>query len=153
MPATSQDAQIILQLYDLRREAVMRKARSYIGGEFWPTKAEDVLNLLQNFGAEENAYLRQVLGYWEMATALANHGSVNLALFADCANEAVFVFAKFHPFLAQIREAHSPEFLRQTEQYIESSATATKQLERMLPRIAEWTKMNRSKKTKEAAAD
>jgi len=156
MSAKSTDAQVILQLYDLRREAVMRKARDFVGLKFWPSKADDILKILNNFDAEENAYIRQVIGYWEMATAMANHGAVNLGLFADCCNEAVFIFSKFHPFLAQIREEHSPDFLRQTEQYIQSSPTAKKQLERNLPRISEWTKQMKetaAQKRKQAAAD
>jgi hypothetical protein len=156
MSATSNDAQLILQLYDLRREAVMRNAREFVGLKFWPTKAEEVLTVMQGFGTQESAYLRQVISYWEMATALVNHGTINSALFADCVGEAVFIYAKFHPFLAEIRETMNPDFMKQVEQYIQSSPVAKANLERTLPRIAEWTKGAKEaahKAKKEAAAD
>jgi len=62
--ATVEDAELILHLYELRTETIMRKARAFIVGEFWPQSADDLANLVGSFGTQENAYFRQVIGYW-----------------------------------------------------------------------------------------
>ena len=62
--ATAADAQIILQLYDLRRDAKMRKARHFIAAEFWPESAEDTLRIARAYPSPENTWLRQVTSYW-----------------------------------------------------------------------------------------
>jgi len=70
--ATPADAQVILQLYDLRREAEMRKARSWWFVSFWPQSADDFMKVVNEVGMPENAWLRQVIGYWDLAAALRN---------------------------------------------------------------------------------
>ena len=72
-PATSADAQSVLQLYDFRREAEMRKARNFIAN-WWPQSADDIVNLAMAWGTPENAWMRQVFTYWDMAAALACAG-------------------------------------------------------------------------------
>ena len=59
--ATHNDADIILKLYDLRREEVLRKARHWAVFEFNPKAPEEFLAVLQSAGSQENAYFRQVL--------------------------------------------------------------------------------------------
>ena len=73
---TTADAQVILQLYDLRREAEMRKARSWWFVSFWPQSADDFMKVVNEVGMPENAWLRQVIGYWDLAAALALSGVV-----------------------------------------------------------------------------
>ena len=70
MLATPADAEIILRLYELRTEATMRQARAWITGEFWPATADEFLAVANNPADPNNAYLRQVLSYWEMAAAM-----------------------------------------------------------------------------------
>ena len=74
--ATPADAEIILKLYDLRRETLMRQARAWMTGEFWPATAEEYFAVASNPADPHNAFLRQVVGYWEMAAALVLHGTV-----------------------------------------------------------------------------
>jgi hypothetical protein len=115
------EAELILKLYDLRREATMRKARDFVAN-FWPTSVEDIKPIFMNFGSPENAYFRQVITYWEMAGALVLHGAINEDLFHDTQGELWFVFSKFRPFLAELREfANAPEFMKN----IEAVATRT----------------------------
>ena len=73
---TSADAQLVLQLYDFRREAEMRKARAWFAG-FRPASANDILEVVNNFGTPENAWFRQVTSYWDMAAALVLSGALN----------------------------------------------------------------------------
>jgi hypothetical protein len=121
---TAADAELVLKLYDLRREATMRRARQFLTSEFWPKTAEEILAVVRDFGSERNQWFRQVISYWEMANAFANRGVVNLDIYLDGAGEAIFLFAKFKPFLAEIRSQASASFLAQTEKLILSSQRA-----------------------------
>ena len=58
--ATARDAELVLKLYDLRREAEMRKARSWFAAEFWPQNADQFIKVANSFPSQENAWLRQV---------------------------------------------------------------------------------------------
>src|SRR5437763_13868647 len=94
--ATATDAQLIMKLYDLRREAEMRKARAWWLTEFWPQSADDFIKVSSALGSQENNWLRQVAGYWSMAAAFVLQGALNEDLFIQPAvsGEMVFVFAK-----------------------------------------------------------
>ena len=119
---TTEDAEIIMRLYDLRRETEMRKARAWYAG-WWPSSADDVLKVLNASGTPENAWFRQVNGYWEMAASFVLRGILNEELFWDNSGEMWFVLAKLQPFLKEVREkANIPHgFLR-----VEKVATQTK---------------------------
>lgn len=114
--ATPADAEIILRLYEIRREGVMRKARAWVLGEFWPRTADDYFATMAN-PDEHNAYLRQVISYWEMAAAMVLHGTVSAELFVDCNGEGFFLLAKFAPFLDEIRK-RQPMFLAKTSDLV-----------------------------------
>ena len=101
--ATTQDAELILKLYDLRREALMREARTFMA-QFSPKSLDDVLAVATAFGTKEQAYFRQVFGYWEMAASLVNRGALNRELALDNYQEMFFVYAKIAPYIEQYRE-------------------------------------------------
>jgi hypothetical protein len=137
--ATAADAQVILQLYDLRREAEMRKARNWWGGTFWPRTAEDVLQVVNAFGSQENAWLRQVIGYWDMAAALALHGAIPADLFLEggISGEMFFLYAKVQPFLKELRQKmQSPHLLVNVERVIMSSKAGRERLKTISGRVA-----------------
>jgi hypothetical protein len=102
--ATAQDAQLILQLYDLRREPVMRAARKFMVSEFWPQNYDEFKAVLLGYGTEQNAFLRQVITYWDMACAIVVQGAVSEELFFESTAEPYFLFTKFGPYLAQARK-------------------------------------------------
>lgn len=102
--ATAQDAQIIMQLYELRREPVMRAARKFMVSEFWPQTYDEFKAVLTGYGTEHNAYMRQVLTYWDMAAAMVLQGAVNEELFLQANSEPYFLFSKFGPYLPQARK-------------------------------------------------
>jgi hypothetical protein len=136
--ATAADAQAIMQLYDLRREAEMRKARSWFLTEFWPTSADDIVKIGNAFPSQENSWLRQVGSYWDMAAAMVLHGAINEDLFLEpgISGEMFFAFAKVHPFLKELREKMSnPNAWRNIEQIATRSKTARKQLDRFLKTV------------------
>ncbi|HUA98286.1 MAG TPA: hypothetical protein VMA34_08170 [Terracidiphilus sp.] len=134
MLATPADAEIILKLYDLRREAVMREARAWVVGAFWPSTAEDYFAVANNAADPHNAYLRQVLSYWEMAAALVLHGAVSAELFVDCNGEGFLLLAKFAPFLEAIREKN-PTFMMKTSELINRFSAATQRYEVTVKRV------------------
>ena len=136
---TPTDAELILKLYDLRREAEIRKARNWWLAEFWPETADDFMKIAQALGTRENNWLRQVGGYWELAAALVLHGTVNKTLFLEpaCSGEMFLIFAKLHPFLNDIREKlQNPGLLANVEQVIKKSKTGQERLKVVEQRLA-----------------
>lgn len=101
------DAELVLRLYELRRETSMREARRYIAGDFWPASAEQLVAITKTDHPGNPAF-RQVTSYWEMAYAMARHGIVNPDYLAECTGEGMFVFAKVHPWLTEFRASSSP---------------------------------------------
>ena len=136
---TTSDAELILKLYDLRREAEMRKARNWWLTQFWPESADDIFKIGADLGSQENNWLRQVGGYWEMAAALALHGTINQELFLEpsFSGEMFFFFAKVHPFLKEFREKlQNPRVFGNVEKLIMSSPEAQEYLKGTEERIA-----------------
>jgi len=136
---TPADATLILTLYELRREAELRKARNWWLVEFWPDTVEDVLTVAQAMGTQENNWFRQVPGYWELAAALVRHGAVNATLFLEpaCSGEMFFIFAKLHPFLQAVREKlQNPRLLANVEQVITKSKAGRERLHALEQRLA-----------------
>jgi hypothetical protein len=131
MLATPADAEIILRLYELRTEALMRQARAWVTGEFWPATADDYFAIATNSADPHNAWLRQVLSYWEMAAAMVLHGAVSAELFVDCNGEGFFILAKFAPILDAIREK-SPNFLIKTGELVNRFTAAAQRYESVL---------------------
>jgi len=134
MLATPADAEIILGLYELRTEAVMRQARAWMTGEFWPATAEEFFAVAENAADPHNAWLRQVLTYWEMAAAMVLHGAVSAELFVDCNAEGFFLLAKFAPILAAIREKN-PGFLIKTSEMVNRFSAAAQRYEAVLKNV------------------
>jgi hypothetical protein len=126
--ATPADAEIILKLYDLRRETLMRQARAWVIGEFWPATADEYFAVASNPADPHNAFVRQVVGYWEMAAAMVLHGAVSAELFVDCNAEGFFLLAKFAPILEEIRQKN-PMFLQKTSEMIKRFTGAASKYE------------------------
>jgi hypothetical protein len=136
--ATAADAELILQLYDLRREAEMRKARNWWFVGFWPRSADDFMKVASAPGSPENNWLRQVSGYWSMAASFVLQGALNADLFLQPAvsGEMFIVFAKVYPFLKELREkAADPHMFGTIEKVINSSKFGRDRLKFMLKRV------------------
>ena len=134
MLATPADAEIILRLYELRTEAELRKARAWMMSEFWPSTAEEYFAVAENPADPHNAWLRQVISYWEMAAALVLHGAVSAELFVDCNGEGFFLLAKFAPILDGIREKN-PAFLMKTAELVNRFSTAAQRCEAIVKNV------------------
>ena len=92
------------RLYELRTETVMRQARAWMTGEFWPETAEEFFAVSRTPPIRTMPWFRQVITYWEMAAAMVLHGAVSAELFVDCNAEGFFLLAKFAHILEAIRE-------------------------------------------------
>jgi hypothetical protein len=134
MLATPADAEIILKLYQLRTEALMRQARAWVMGEFWPKTIEEFNAVADNSADPHNAFFRQVVSYWEMAAAMVLHGAVSAELFVDCNGEGFFLLGKFSPILEAIRE-QNPGFLTKTSELVNRFSAATQRYEAVLKRM------------------
>jgi len=146
---TLADAELILKLYDLRREAEMRKARNWWFANFWPETADDFIKVAQAIGTQENNWLRQVAGYWDLAASLVVHGVANETLFLEPAfsGEMFLIFAKIHPFVKEVRERmQNPRMLANVETVIKKSKASQERLKAVEQRMAA-----RRKQMKEAA--
>jgi hypothetical protein len=135
---TTADAHLILKLYDLRREAEMRKARSWWVGEFWPENADDFAKVAGAGGTPENNWLRQVGGYWSMAAAFVLQGALNEELFIQPAvsGEMFLLYAKVHPFLKELREKMGdPHMFANIEKVITKSKFGRERLKLTLKRV------------------
>jgi hypothetical protein len=131
------DAELILKLYDLRREETMRKARSWMIS-FNPESMQDIVNMLMG---ENNAYFRQVTSYWEMAAALVNHGAIDGEMFNDTNGEHLVVFAKLQPFLADMRAQFGPNTLKNLEKLVMNTPDADKRLPEIRERLRRFAAM------------
>ena len=134
---TTADAQIVLQLYDFRREAELRKARNWFNGGFWPATVDDILKISSNFSLPENAWFRQVLTYWEMAAALVLRGALNEDLFYDTNAEMWFSFAKIYPNLKAYREkSGSPQAWANIEKLVTRTKQGKARFDNVLKRVS-----------------
>ena len=143
---TATDAQLIMQLYDLRREPEMRKARNWWVTTFWPESADDFLKVGWAMGTQENNWLRQVIGYWSMASSFVLHGALSEELFIQPAvsGEMFLIFAKVHPFLKELREKlGDAEAFGNIEKVITGSKYGRERLKFTLKRV----EMMREKRT------
>jgi len=134
MLATPADADIILKLYELRTETVMRQARAWFTGEFWPATVEDYFAVAANPADPHSPFLRQVLSYWEMAAALVLHGAVSADLFVDANAEGFYILAKLAHILPAIRE-RQPQFFKKTSELVEKYPAAAARYEYALKNI------------------
>src|SRR5271169_4949939 len=113
-----EEADLILKLYELRREETMRKARDWYFREFNPQSMAEFSAAI--FG-EHSGYVRMVVTYWDMAAALVNRGAISLELFADANGEHIGTFAKIEPLLGEIRKALGPQFAVNLEKLIDAT--------------------------------
>jgi len=135
---TTADAHLILELYELRREAEMRKARNWWAGEFFPQSVDELMQVAFAMGSQENNWFRQVAGYWNMAASFVLLGVLNEDLFLQpaCSGEMFLIFAKVHPFLKEMREkVGDPHLFLNIEKVVTHTKWGRDRLQFMLKRV------------------
>lgn len=114
--ATYDDANLILRLYELRREDRMRQARAWFMASF-KVKTFDELAALAPAGTDENAYYRMVITYWDMVASFLNSGVLDKDLFYPGGREMLLVWERVKDVLPSIRERYQdPEYWSHLEQ-------------------------------------
>lgn len=143
-----EDADLILKLYDLRREPVMREARNWMF-TFNPTSIEDVMAAMIG---EHSGHLRMVLSYWDMACALVTNGAIDEELFNQTNGEHVFVYMKIELVIEGLRAMFdNPEFLKNLETVVKRIPDIETKLPAMRERMAKFDEM-RAAQAKAATA-
>jgi hypothetical protein len=128
------DAELVLRLYELRRETVMRESRHAITRTFWPTSLDDVLAVVRP-DHPLNAAFRQVGSYWEMVYGMAKHGVIHTDFLLESSGEGLFLFARVEPFLEGYRQATSPRGFSNAEWVANNSDTGRQLLEHFRKRV------------------
>ena len=131
-----QQAELILHLYELRRESVMREARSYVGGEFMPASADEFIQIV-SAGGKLTGFVLQVYGYWDMLSAFVLSGALDASLVYNTCQEMYFQYAKIQPYLAEVRKKMGlPEFFISIERVVEGSKAGRERLSAMQQNLA-----------------
>jgi len=134
MSKAAKSAELIMKLYDLRREETMRKARNWMF-TFNPTSVEEVEKTMMD--PEVGGYLRMVLSYWDMAASFVNHGAIDAEMFKDTVGEHIGVFAKIEPFIAELRvKWEMPDAFKHLEKVIYDTPDGKERL----AKTREWMK-------------
>ncbi|PYS60373.1 MAG: hypothetical protein DMF76_14135 [Acidobacteria bacterium] len=143
------DADLILKLYDLRREKVMREARNWFF-TFNPTSVAEYMEILMS---EQGAYARMVITYWDMAASLVNNGAIDEQMFNDANGEHLFVFAKIEPILEELRQTwNEPNMLKNFETLVRRIPDSDKKLTNIRERIKMIGAMMAERQAKAQAA-
>jgi len=113
---THEQVNLLLKLYDLRREPKLLEARDWFAANFHVKSAEEVMKLVP-FGTKENAYMRMVAGYWEMVASIVNRGLIDEEFFFENTGEQWGVYEQLKPVVAQFRaQFKNPKFLANLEE-------------------------------------
>jgi len=148
MPTPFESAQLNLQLFDLRREPVLREARAWFLMEFNP---ESFAELVKLASGERNKAFRMVIGYWDMAASLVTTGAIDGAAFLAAHGEIVATFSKIHPFLAELRTASGEsELCKHMEAVVMAAPDAETVLKRRREAIRAAAKAQRQTQTQPA---
>jgi len=137
------DADLMVKVYDLRRETTLREARTALNAEFWPTSYQDVQALLKP-DHPLNAFWRQATTYWEMVYAMPRHGIVHPEYWMESNGEGLLLFAKILPWLSELRRDVSPVAFRHTEWVATQTAEGRRLIDVFRGRVEQALKARRS---------
>jgi hypothetical protein len=130
--ASAQDAELVLKLYELRQEEMLRKARRFLVSEFNPKTVEELRVVSRDTRSEYNPYWRQAMSFWEMAASLVLRGALDADLFLDSSVEGILIYAKFHHFHAETEKQSGNPFMGQTAALIAKYPAAKARYEMFL---------------------
>jgi hypothetical protein len=144
-----EDANLILKLYDLRREKTMREARNWFF-TFNPQSPQDFIDVLTS---DKSGLYRMVVSYWDMAASLVNNGAIDPQMFGDANGEHLFVYAKLEPFIPALREAMgAPQMLVHLEKVVKETPDYEARLATIRDRMAKLIEVWKQKNAQVAAA-
>lgn len=134
----SESADLIMKLYELRREPTMREARKWFV-TFMPESAEEVVQAV--IDERTSSYYRMVVGYWDMAASFVVHGAIDEQMFNDANGEHIMVFCKIEPYLEELRKTFKlPTMLASLEKVIMNQPNAKELLAERREMVKGWIK-------------
>jgi hypothetical protein len=143
MPTPFESAQLNLQLFDMRREPLLRKARDWFLLEFHPASFDDYMK--EQMG-EKNSWMRMVIGYWDMAASMVVQGAIDQDSFIAAHGEIIGTFSKVQPFLEGLRGRLGPMVAVNMEKVVMAMPDALAEMERRRARLkARWEAQQASK--------
>ena len=117
MSTPHENAQSLMQLYELRRDPKLREARSWVASSFNPRSVEDFTALTKT---EEYTYFRMVSGYWSMAASFVVHGAIDPEMFRAVSGEMLVMYCKVEHFIDELREGvGQPDLLQHVQQVVD----------------------------------
>jgi hypothetical protein len=131
----AESANLILKLYDLRREPTMREARNWFIS-FFPESAADIMKAM--IDARTSAFYRMVTTYWDMAASFVNHDAMDEEMFTEITAEHIVVFSKIEPFLEELRTTMGPNYLKKREKLIMKEPNAKEMLAARRELMKRW---------------
>lgn len=132
----AESADLILKLYETRRESVLRDGRRWFAA-FFPNSIEDILNVLKE--EQSSSYFRMVISYWDMAASFVNHKAIDEDMFNASNGEHILVYCKIYPYINELRELwDSPNFLANLEELIMRMPDAENLLRKRQAAMKEW---------------
>lgn len=127
------DAELVLKVYEMRREPTMREARKAILASFWPDSAADVMAVMQGSHPLNTAW-RQTSSFWEMVYGMVKHEIVHGDYFMESNGEGLILFGKLQPYLEELRKT-SPTMLQNAEWVATHTETGRRTLALFLARL------------------
>ncbi len=140
MADKQQDTLAIIELYALRRDEAMRRARAWYFTEFNPESAADIVKLMLS-GQQPSAAYRMVTSYWDMAASLVNNGGIDEQMFLEANTEHIGIFARVEPFIAEVREVFGEQnYLAHLETLVLKIPNAREIMDNRRKLFARWSK-------------
>jgi len=113
---TYDDGNMILRLYEIRREEKLRAARDWFLFDFQPPSWNEIRDRYFT-GEEQDNYIRMVSTYWDMACTLVKQGVLNKELFYATNGEHLAVWEKIKPWVEEARrDRKNPLLYRSLEE-------------------------------------
>jgi hypothetical protein len=138
MSKEAESADLIMKLYDLRREPTMREARNWFVS-FFPESVDDIMKAM--IDPATSAYYRMSITYWDMAASFVNRGAIDEDMFFDSNGECIIYFAKVQPYLEQLRvNMANPKYLANLEKLIMKQENAEEMLASRRELMKRWMK-------------
>ena len=116
---TSADAELLLHLYEIRREDELRQARKWFLTEFRPASWADIKSRYLSH-SDEDRWFRMTISYWEMVGSLLHHGALHAELFFEHTGEDIVTWDRCAGWIADARADIRPTYLFRFEQMVKA---------------------------------
>jgi hypothetical protein len=133
MATPYESAQLLLKLYELRREPVLREARKWWLTDFTPETLDEAVKMITG---EKNPFYRMVAGYWDMAASFVSFGAIDPQMFRAANGEIMATTSRIFPFLGQLRERNKmPEFYAHAEKFVRGQPDGLERMDMLRERF------------------